>query len=215
MNGATSVLEAQTLALLRRLAREQDARCHRLLDDAAAQAAEIVRKARAEARARVHQAVVESRREQELALLQRRAALDTDARQQRQTALGAWLEQAWEALPGALQSRWEHTESRAQWCRAALDAATRSLLHHDVLQVEVDQLWLDSIEPLVRDHCQDGSTATMTALDGLGAGLRIRAGHACVDATIPGLLAPRARIASELLAEFGRHGVAPPARSNA
>jgi hypothetical protein len=204
MNGATSVLEAQTLALLRRLAREQDARCHRLQDDAAAQAVEIVRKARAEARARVHQAVTEARREQERALLQRRAALDTGTRQSRQGVLGAWLEEAWVALPGALQARWEHSGSRLQWCRAALDAATRSLLQHDVLQIEIDPRWLDDVAPLVRDHCRDGCKATMAPLAGLGAGLRIRAGHACVDATIPGLLAPRARIASELLAEFGR-----------
>ena len=211
MNAASSMLEAQTLALLRRLAREQDARCHRIEDDAAAQAVEIVRKARAEARARVHQAVAEARREQERALLQRRAALDTGARQTRQGALGAWLEQAWVALPGALHSRWDDSASRAQWCRAALSAATRSLLHHDVLQVEVDPRWLDDVAPLVRDHCRDGSTATMIPVAGLGAGLRIRAGHACVDATIPGLLAPRARIASDLLAEFGRHVAASPA----
>jgi hypothetical protein len=215
MNGATSVLEAQTLALLRRLALEQDARCHRLEDDAAAQAAEIVRKARAEARARVHQAVIETRREQERALLQRSAALDTDERQQRQAALGLWLEQAWQALPGALQSRWQHAASRAQWCRAALDAATRSLLHHDAMQVEVDPLWLDDIGPLVRDHGQHGGTATITARADLGAGLRFRAGHACVDATIAGLLAPHARIASELLAELERQATAPPARSAA
>ncbi|MDH4104652.1 MAG: hypothetical protein OEV39_00870 [Gammaproteobacteria bacterium] len=211
MNGATSVLEAQTLALLRRLAREQDARCHRIQDDAAAQAAEIVRKARAEARARVHHAAAETRREQERALLQRRAALDTGARQSRQGALGAWLEQAWAALPDTLQARWQDSGARAQWCRAALAAATRSLLQHDVLQIEVDPRWADDVAPLVRDHCRDGCTATMTPLAGLGAGLRIRAGHACVDATIPGLLAPRARIASELLAEFGRRGATPPA----
>jgi len=38
----------------------------------------------------------------------------------------------------------------------------------------------------------------------LGAGLRIHAGRACVDATVGGLLASRERIESELLAELER-----------
>jgi len=108
-----------------------------------------------------------------------------------------------------------HAEWRARWRRPALAAGPHSLLRHDALQVEVDPRWLDDVTPLVHEHCQDGCTATITALAALGAGLRIRAGHACVDATIPGLLAPRARIASELLAEHGRRGVAAAAGSAA
>ena len=41
-------------------------------------------------------------------------------------------------------------------------------------------------------------------VDKLGAGLRIRGGLACVDATIAGLLASRERVEAELLAELGQ-----------
>jgi vacuolar-type H+-ATPase subunit E/Vma4 len=214
MNLPDSLLEAQTLALLRRLAREQDARCHRIGDEAAAQAAEIVRKARAEARARVRQSIAETRREQERALTQRRASLDTGARQRQQAALGDWLEHAWQALPAALQARWEQPASRAQWCAAAMRAALRDLLGHDALEVEVDARWLADVAPLVTQNCPEGRAASVVPQPGLGAGLRIRAGHACVDATIAGLLAPRDRIAAELLAEYRRR-ITPPATEDA
>ena len=106
MNDVESLLEAQTVALLRRLGREQESRTRHIRDEAAAQAADIVRKARAEARTRVHQAVIDTRREDELALARRRAALDTQARRSRQATIRELLDRAWQALPAALQSRW-------------------------------------------------------------------------------------------------------------
>jgi F0F1-type ATP synthase delta subunit len=72
------------------------------------------------------------------------------------------------------------------------------------LQAEVDPQWLGHVGPLVRNRLEGPSTIDVTATDGLGAGLRIRAGDACIDATVAGLLAARERIASELLAEFER-----------
>lgn len=205
MNATESLLEAQTLALLRRLAREQDARARRIADDAATQGADIVHKARIEARARVHQAVVEIRREQERALVQRRAALETGTRQRQQAALGDWLERAWQALPATLQSRWDDPAARAQWCAEAMHAASRDLLQHDDMQVEVDPRWLREVAQLGLGGPAAAPAATLVAVDGLGAGLRIRAGHACIDATVPGLLAPRDRLAAELLSEYTRH----------
>ena len=61
MNDVESLLEAQTVALLRRLGREQESRTRHIRDEARTQAADIVRRARAEARTRVHQAVVVDR----------------------------------------------------------------------------------------------------------------------------------------------------------
>jgi hypothetical protein len=49
-----------------------------------------------------------------------------------------------------------------------------------------------------------GPVLDIRRVAGLGAGLRIRCGRACVDATVPGLLASRERIESELLAEMER-----------
>ena len=206
MNAAPSLLDAQTEALLRRVARERDSRIHRIRDDAALQAQDIVRKARAEARSRMHQAVLDTRRADELTLARRRAALETEARQRTQAALGEWLTDAWRALPTALQARWRDPHARERWCTAALHSAARMLLQTDGLQVEVNPRWLADVEPLVQRHlAAHRNTGAVVPDDSIGEGLRIRAGHACVDATTAGLLAPRERIAAELLAEFGRH----------
>jgi hypothetical protein len=202
MNDVESLLEVQTTALLHRLGREQESRTRRLRDEAATQAADIVHRARGEARTRVHQAVVDSRREDEMALAKRRAALDTQARRSRQATLRELLDRAWQALPAALQSRWLEAAARERWCGAACLSARRSLRHLDRLQVEVDPQWLAHVGPLVRSRLEGPSKVDVTATDGLGAGLRIRAGDACIDATVAGLLAARERIASELLAEF-------------
>ncbi len=202
MNDVESLLEAQTVALLRRLGREQESRTRRIRDETAAQAADIVRKARAEARTRVHQAVVDTRREDELALARRRAALDTQARRSRQATIRELLDRAWQALPAALQSRWLDATARERWCDAACVAARRSLRHLDRLQVEVDPQWLAHVGPLVRGQLEATSNVEVSAIEDLGAGLRIRAGDACLDATLAGLLAARERVTSELLAEF-------------
>jgi hypothetical protein len=210
MNDVESLLEAQTVALLRRLGREQDSRTRHIRDEAATQAADIVRKARVEARTRVHQAVIDTRREDELALARRRAALDTKARRSRQATLRELLERAWQALPAALQSRWLDATAREHWCDAACASARRSLRHLDRVQVAVDPQWLAHVGPLVRVRLEGPSNVEVTGIEGLGAGLRIRAGDASLDATVAGLLAARERITSELLAEFEHQAAARP-----
>jgi hypothetical protein len=204
MNDVESLLEAQTTALLRRLGREQESRTRHIRDEAGTQAADIVHRARVEARTRVHQAVVDTRREDEMALARRRAALDTEARRSRQATLRELLDRAWQALPAALQSRWLDATARERWCDAACVSASRSLRYLDRLQVEVDPQWLAHVGPRVRSRLEGSSKVDILATDGLGAGLRVRAGDACIDATVAGLLAARERIASELLAEFER-----------
>jgi hypothetical protein len=215
MNATASLLDAQTVALLRRLAREQEMRTRGIRDTAATQAAEIVRKARAEARARVQQAVLDTRRDDEQTLARRRAALETESRQVRQSILRDWLDQAWRALPAALETRWCNERARDQWCVAALDASSRVLLHAEQLQIEVAPAWLAAIERIVRRHLAGRDGVTITAVEGLDAGLRIRAGHACVDATVHGLLAPRERIAAELLAQFVQRSATAPDKASA
>lgn len=202
MNAADSVLEAQTTALLRRLAREQDARMRILRDAAETQAAEIVRHARAEARTRVRQAIVETRREDESALARRRAALDTDARRSRQATLRELLERAWQALPAALGSRWQDAAQRERWCVAACDVALRCLRHLERIEVEVDDAAPGDVAATVTSHLAGRTVVTLVPIAALGPGLRLRAGDAHVDATIPGLLAARERIVADLLAEF-------------
>jgi vacuolar-type H+-ATPase subunit E/Vma4 len=202
MSLPASLLDAQTTALLRRLAREQESRVRRVRDEAAAQAEEIVRRARAEARARVRQAIAETRRADDDAVTRRRAALETESRRARQGTLRELLEHAWLALPAALQSRWSQDDARQRWCDAACAAAGRSLLQLEHVQVELDANDATTLGPVIAARMAPRSSVTVLAVAGLGAGLRLRAGNACVDATLPGLLAARERITAELLAEF-------------
>ena len=203
MNAAT-VLDAQTLALLRRLAREQEIRTRRAGDEAAEQARDIVRRARTEARTRVHQAVLETRREQDLAVARRRAAIETRERRTRQAMLRRLLDDAWRRLPAALQTRWADAASRVAWCRSACAQAQGSLLRTEGLVVELDTRWRDELLEVV-EQCfatRQSGTLEVVAVAELGPGVRVRGGKACIDATIEGLVAARERIAAELLAEI-------------
>lgn len=201
---AETVLDAQTLALLRRLGREQEMRTRRASDEAAEQARGIVRHARTEARARVHQAVLETRRDNELAIARRKAAIDTRERRTRQAMLRRLLDDAWRRLPAALQARWADAGAREAWCRSACAQARATLLRVDRLVAEVDPRWRDAVSTVV-EGCfaeRDGGTLEVVPVAGLGPGLRVRGGKACVDATVEGLVAARERIAAELLAEI-------------
>lgn len=204
-----SLLDAQTTALLRRLAREQETRTRRLRDDAEAQVQDIQRRARSEARARLHQAVLEIRREDEIALARRRAAIDTQRRRTRQARLRRLLDEAWAQLPAALARRWGDAASREHWCRAACRQGVRTLLHLDEIAVELDPAHAESLGAVVQEEFGAGCHVTLQPVAGLGAGLRIRAARATLDATIPGLLAARERVAAELLAEFEVRAAAP------
>jgi vacuolar-type H+-ATPase subunit E/Vma4 len=201
-----TVLEAQTAALLRRLALEQDLQTRRVRDEAADQARDIERRARGEARARVHQAVLETRRDHALAEARHLAAIDTRQRRVRQATLRRLLDEAWQQLPAALEQRWNGDVERAAWCRAACVQAAGRLLHAERTVVELDPRWQETLRNIVTATLETHgrSTPEFVPVSGLGAGIRVRSGHACLDATVAGLLAARERIAAGLLAEFER-----------
>ena len=206
MNDVVSVLQTQTEALLRRVSREQESRELVIRKGAEDQSAAIVVRARQEARARLRQAIDEERRQIERAIGERRAALDTAARRAEQATLRALIERAWERLPHAVAARWQDPVSRERWIAAACACASRSLRPQASYVIEID--------------ADDGAAVAETAsaslrttglepvevrrIAGLGAGLRIRGGSACVDATVAGLLASREQVEAELLAEFDR-----------
>lgn len=200
---AETVLEAQTVALLRRLSREQEMRTRRARDEAAEQSREIVRRARAEARTRVHEAALETRRDIELAIARRKAAIDTRERRARQAMLRKLLDDAWQRLPVALAGRWSDPEARRAWCRSACAQAADSLLDSGRRTIELDPRWLDELGDVARAALAGTAGAVdVVPVAGLGPGLRIRGGRACVDATVAGLLASRERIAAEAHAEI-------------
>lgn len=203
-NAPVSVLEAQTEALLRRVAREQESRTRRIRDEAGEQARAIAQRARQEARQRLKQAIDEERRETLRAVADRSAALDTDARRAEQAMLRTLIEATWQRLPQALVARWRDPQAREEWSRAACEFAARSLRVRSQVVVELDAEWAEEAVAHVAALLEQLGLgpAEIHPVTALGAGLRIRSGGACVDATAAGLLASRERVESELLAEF-------------
>lgn len=211
MSTPQDIVEAQTDALLRRVAREQETRARHAREAAAEQARAILKRAWAEARARLRQAALEERNAVEETLAGHRAALETAARQQSQSALRAVLDDAWQALPAALAAEWARADARERWCRAACSVAMSVLEPTRGCRVEID----DDADPQVEAVALAalaawcGEPPVVERSRGLGPGIRVRCGRACVDATVPGLLASRERVESELLAEIERLGAAP------
>jgi hypothetical protein len=204
MSAPESIVQAQTEALLRRVAREQESLCRKAVDAAQEQARGIVSRALEEARARTRLALEEARSAVSQAVTDRRAALETAARRREQSVLRGLMDRGWEQLPGILESAWRDAAIRARWCEAACTVARRTLLGDDGYTVEVDAAATPDVAASI-EHGLGGSSAglTLRARAGLGAGLRVVHGLASVDATVPGLLAARERVEAELLAELG------------
>jgi vacuolar-type H+-ATPase subunit H len=205
MSVSGGVVQVQMESLLRRVAREQETLTRRAREAAEEQARGIVARARDEARTRVREATADARLSMEKALADRRASLDTAARQSEQALLRGLVESAWQSLPEALVSAWRDAAARRKWCESACVLASRNLLGSGPLQVEVDQEAPEDAgqTALVVLAQADGHGTQLQHIPSLGPGLRVRREFACVDATIPGLLASRERIEAELLAELG------------
>jgi vacuolar-type H+-ATPase subunit E/Vma4 len=206
MSSPESIVQAQTEALLRRVAREQETRCRRAREAAQDQAGSIVARAWEEARTRLRQAVDEERRAVDKALADRRAALETVERQREQAVLRELMDQAWRELPDTLVASWQRDDARREWCAAACAIATRALRGEQGYTVEIDTAVPDDVRRTVDRELRhaSGPQVQYREVPSMGAGLRIHAGRACVDATVGGLLASRERIESELLAELER-----------
>ena len=203
MSVPEGIVQAQTEALLRRVAREQEMLSRRAREAAEEQARSIVARAREEARARTRQAAGEARLSMEKALADRRAALETAARQREQGLLRELMDRAWQSLPGELDAAWRDESARRRWCEAACALARRIVMGDGTFAVEIDvQAPADAGEVASRELQESGKGAAVARVAELGPGLRIRHGLACVDATAQGLLASRERIEAELLAEI-------------
>ena len=203
MSAPEGIVQTQMEALLRRVAREQEMLSRRARDAAEEQARNIVERARDEARLRLRQAKEEAHQSHERALADRRAALDTSARQREQALLSELMDRAWRVLPAELAAVWADDAARRAWCTAACAIAARIVMGEGKFAVELDPAMAeDEAGRLAHDLADDGQAAEVRRVDGIGPGLRIRRGLACVDATITGLLASRERVEAELLAEL-------------
>lgn len=202
MNGPTPLVRAQAEALLRRVAADRDARVQEVRRNGEQAARELLVRARRDARTRVRTAIAEERQLHARALTDRRAALDTEDRQRIQALLGRLVASAWARLPTALAARWADANGAREWCLAAGAQARAVLLPHGAaVVVEVDASCDTARQALVLESLGRAGLATESAtrVPGLGSGLRLRAGAACVDATVAGLLAACDQVEAALL----------------
>lgn len=200
MNRVASIIDAQVQALLQMVEEHRERRCRQILEQARTEAAAAVKQAYGEARARMHQAIEEERARGEGKIASTRAQLQTQRRQREQRLDMALLAQAWEALRARLLARWQDEQARRVWVRALVHQA-RAVLPAQKWRIEHPVGWR-SQEALAL--LSEESAMFLEAPD-IAAGLRIRAGDACLDGTPAGLLASRAEIEAQLLAELHRN----------
>jgi hypothetical protein len=149
----------------------------------------ILRGARSEARDRVHRAVVENRERSRRDLAAAKAELETAFRKLSQETHGAALRDGMSELVRVLEARWRDPEARARWIAAAIAEAERVL---------PKTRWRIEHPPSVVIDVPGSETVPAE----IGAGLRITAGTATLDATLDGLLARRAEVEGRLLHEL-------------
>lgn len=207
MNDFGGIVGRQVETILNALREQKELRCREIERAAAARADELRRQSRSEARERVHEAVAEERKRREMAIVQARHRLETEGRRRIQARYRELLGRAWPRLVTELNERWQRADERGQWCELALDEAAR-LFTADNWLVEhpepANGTWssadTERLSAALDRHNIDG--AETRAVADLEAGLRIRRGSACLDASVAGLLARRAAVEGGLLAQW-------------
>jgi hypothetical protein len=207
---ADGALASQVQALLSRVERAAQARCAALEEEAGHQSRKLLEEGRAQAHLRVRTAVREERARLAEGLRQAQAQADLEQRKQDQAQLQELLLAMWRELPGLLEARWQDAQARRIWVEAALDVAGR-LLPGRAWTLELASDFPVAARAALEAHARTrGATQVSWARDpSAGAGVRIRAGGACLSATIPGLLARRADIEAAFLAAFVAPGADP------
>jgi hypothetical protein len=216
MNESTNVIDAQVEALLKLVEAYRERRCRQVLEHAQTEAVTAVKQAHRDARARMHKTIEEERARSQEKIASTQAQLQTQRRQRQQQADTALLRQAWDALQERLVARWQDAGARRTWVQALMRQA-RAVLPAKRWQIEHPVGW--------RTQEALGQESELSALgvdelpafvemSEITAGLRIRADDACLDGTPAGLLASRAEIEAQLLAQFHRLAVEERAATN-
>ena len=200
-NQAGDIVDAQLLNLLQVVERNREERCRALLDAARAEARQLLQQAHREARERLHRKVLATREEARQQLASAQAQRQTRLRLQRHRADEVLLARAWAPLGEQLLQRWERQDSRMLWIDSLVEEA-RSMLLDRHWKIEHPANWPEpERDALARRLESDlGAPPVFVAQSQIPAGLRICAGHTCIDATRDGLLRARTRIESMMLA---------------
>jgi hypothetical protein len=198
-----SALDTEARALLQRVTEDSDRRCAVLRAAADSQAKQIVASARAKARSNVSTAVTQERTRIDLGLRQAAARADIEVRRQERVKSRELLEQMWAAISGVLEDRWRQPAMRRAWVDVVASQAGAMLAGRAWL-IEIGSEWTEQErgEFTARARGRGAGTVEFSLQAEVPAGLKIRAGSVCVDATIPGLLAQRDAIEAAFLAEY-------------
>lgn len=205
MNTFRGILDLQVRSVLDALGAQQDNRCREIESAAARKAEQLLAETRYRMRERVHRAVTEERQRRETALLESRHRIETASRRRVQAHYRDFLKDAMPLLQAELEQRWRDTETRRSWCEMLLgEAADR--LPGECWSIEHPEDWSGSdTEWLAQAFAARELPKPELVEDaGIAAGLRVRLGPACLDATLDGLLANRAAVEAQLLAAWER-----------
>jgi hypothetical protein len=198
-----SALNSQAQALLQRVTEDRDRRCTVLRAATLTQAMQIVRSARAEARDSVHKSVIQERARMDFGLRQAAARADIEVRRREGRKSRELLEQMWTEIAASLESRWRNPALRRAWIDAAMSQAG-ALLSGRAWLIEVGSQCTEQEHGELADLARGRGAGTVewSPHTAMAAGLRIRAGGVCVDATVPGLLRQRDAVEAAFLAEY-------------
>ncbi len=205
MTDIHSVLELQVDSILSALHAQRDWRCREITGTSRNRNRELLRDARERMKLRLHQAVDEERRHRGDALLEARHRIETARRQCVLAGYRTFLEGAWPLLIAELERRWSDCEARRLWCEMSIREAGASLPAEKWI-VELPGSWpAQENEWLLKAFAGHGlSKPRLRIRQPLSAGIRIRCGDTCLDATIDGLLDRRTEIEARLLAAWER-----------
>ncbi|MGA2862461.1 MAG: hypothetical protein ACLQFF_02830 [Steroidobacteraceae bacterium] len=207
LGAPASVLDAQVEALLQRVAADRDRRCAQLRASTERQARELLRSARKEALANVREAITRERKQTEQALRQAQASAALEVRQREQQATRVLLEAMWAAIIGVFEARWADAARRISWLQAAVRQA-QALLSERTWRIEHGAGWSEDERGALARLAAGGDDrgppreVELACDPAMRAGIRIRTPGVCLDATVAGLLASRAQIESEFLAQY-------------
>jgi vacuolar-type H+-ATPase subunit E/Vma4 len=201
MNRFEGVLGVQTRALVDVLRKQQETRCREIIAAAEQQAKQAVQQAREKLRKRQRDALDEERQRRQHELLVAASRIESHARRRAFARYEQVLGEAWPRLAEALGSRWADGDGRRAWCELIVTEAAATLSPGEWLVEHPDAWSADDRKAVEAQAAERGIPVPAFSDDAsIAAGLRIRAGSACLDGTDRGLLASREDVEALLLA---------------
>lgn len=199
------ILDLQVDSMLGALKAQQEQRCREIERATTRKAEQLLSESRDRMRNRVHRAVVEERQRRDTALLDARHRIETSERRKVQQQYRQFLHDAVPLLTAEFEERWRDNESRRSWCEMLIGEAAERLVRgpwtveHAAGWSAEDSSWIEEAFA-----ARELPKPVLVEVADMTAGLRIRHGSACLDATLQGLMADIRAVEGRLLAVWER-----------